>query len=127
MTTRQIFTVTDFKRRWNGGNLNMRQLLNPLFYTRDVRHTDAKRQRKARQQAKDLRAARRLKTAYVPLCDVDRTVYIDRPGWDGNGRWEPRTQVIEIRPSYGSAYHRKVRESCDEVTEGDARYLRRAS
>ena len=63
----KIFVVRDFTRPYRGGNLNMRQLLNPLFFSRDIRHPDASRQRGARQRAKDLAAARRLKMQYVPL------------------------------------------------------------
>ena len=123
MTTCQTFTVTDFTRHWRGGNLNMRQLLNPLFYDGawllPKRRPDSTRQRKARQKARDLRAARKLKAAYVPLCDVDRTVYLPVHTWNG---W--RSRIIEC-PKFGSDYRRRVRESCDEVTEGDL--LRRAS
>jgi hypothetical protein len=61
----------------------MRQLLNPLFFSRNVRHPDSTRQRGARQRAKDLAAARRLKAQYVPLCAVDRTVWL-RTTWDWN-------------------------------------------
>ena len=73
----KIIVVRDFARPYLGGNLNMWHLLNPLFYTRDVRHTDPTRQRGARQRAKDLAAARRLKLQYVPLCFVDRTLYLE--------------------------------------------------
>ena len=76
----KIFVVYDFSRPYRGGNLNMRQLLNPLFYSRNVRHPDSTRQRVARQRAKDLAAARRMKAQYVPLCFVDRTVYL-RTDW----------------------------------------------
>jgi hypothetical protein len=85
----KIFVVRDFARPHLGGNFNMRQLLNPLFFSHDVRHPDATRQRCARQRAKDLAATRQLKMQYVPLCNVDRTVYIPdyydyvRGGW----RW----------------------------------------
>jgi hypothetical protein len=72
----KVFIVHDFARPYRGGNLNMRQLLNPLFFIRDIRHPDSTRQRGARQRAKDLAAARRLKEQYVPLCRVDRTVYL---------------------------------------------------
>ena len=72
----KIFVIHDFSRHYFGGNLNMRQLLNPLFYARDVRHPDPTRQRGAWQRAKDLAAARRLKAQYVPLCFVDRCCYI---------------------------------------------------
>ena len=50
--------------------LNMRQLLNPIFYAVDRRHPDMKRQRSRRQRAKDTAAARALKAVYVPLCRV---------------------------------------------------------
>jgi hypothetical protein len=75
-----------------GRNLNMRQLLTPIFYSREVRHPDATRQRGSRQRAKDMAAARRLKARYVPLCFVDRTVYLDRynPWAD---RWEWGAEV----------------------------------
>lgn len=47
-------------------------------------HPDGSRQRKARRRAKELRAARSLKNQYVPLCDVDRTVYLTKyDAWDG--------------------------------------------
>jgi hypothetical protein len=46
--------------------LNMRQLLNPLFYSHDVRHPDRKRRRKARVKARALRQARKLKAVAVP-------------------------------------------------------------
>ena len=56
------------------GSLNMRQLLTPLFYGADRAHPDPSRQRKARQRAKDRRAARELKARYVPLCFVPQPV-----------------------------------------------------
>ena len=82
----KVFVVCDFARPYRGGNLNMRQLLNPLFFSRDIRHPDSTRQRGARQRAKDLAAARQLKVQYVPLCFVDRCCYIhsfdhDRGYW----------------------------------------------
>ena len=72
----KIIVVRDFARPYRGGNLNMRQLLNPLFFSRDIRHPDSTRQRGARQRAKDLAVARRLKEQYVPLCFVDSTIYL---------------------------------------------------
>jgi hypothetical protein len=110
----RIIVVPDFNRRWCGGNLNMRQLLNPIFYDgawAPKRRPDSTRQRKARQLAKDLRAARRLKAEYVPLVMVDRTIYLDET-------LRQRSRIIEC-PKYGTAYRRRVRESCDEVAEGD--------
>ena len=42
-------------------HLNMRQLLNPIFFAPVVRHPDHKRQRCARLRARSLRQARELK------------------------------------------------------------------
>lgn len=53
-------------RPWRGGNLNVRELLGPLFFSRSVRHPDAKRQRKARIATRALRQARALKAMTVP-------------------------------------------------------------
>lgn len=72
----KIIVVREFDRPWRSGNLNMRQLLNPIFYTRQLRHPDMTRQRGRRQRSKDLKVVRRLKTQYVPLCFVDRACYI---------------------------------------------------
>ena len=54
------------------GALNVRQLLNPIFFCPVRRHPDMKRQTSRRQRTKDVAAARRLKLAsqYVPLCKV---------------------------------------------------------
>ena len=79
----KVFVVHDFTRPYLGGNLNVKQLLNPLFFAPVTRHPDATRQRGARQRAKDLAAARRLKVQYVPLCSVDRTVYL----WELGNPW----------------------------------------
>ena len=57
----KVFIVRDFDQPYRGGNLNMRQLLNPLFYERTVKHPDQKRQRNRRLRAKELRQARELK------------------------------------------------------------------
>ena len=72
----KIIVIRDFNRPYLGGNLNVRQLLNPLFFAPVTRHPDSTRQRGARQRDKDLAAARRLKAQYVPLCFVDRSCYI---------------------------------------------------
>lgn len=74
------------------GSLNIRDLLTPMFSgPARRRHPDAKRQRKSRQRARDLRAARELKGRYVPLCFVDLTVYVRRyepwGEWTGHRRW----------------------------------------
>jgi hypothetical protein len=45
-----------------GGNLNVRQLLNPIFFEHTTRHPDHKRQRGMRTRARSLRQARELKT-----------------------------------------------------------------
>jgi hypothetical protein len=60
-------------------NLNIRQLFGPLFFERDRRHPDMKRQRSRRRRCKALAAARRLKTQTVPLLFVAPS-----------GRWEER-------------------------------------
>jgi hypothetical protein len=73
--------VYDYTRPHRGGNLNVRQLLNSLFYSHDVRHPDSKRQRAARRRSKDYRVARMLKARYVPLYQVDRTVYLLDRDW----------------------------------------------
>lgn len=75
-------------------SLNIRQLLNPLFFAPVTRHPDTTRQRGARQRAKDLAAARRLKAQYVPLCDVDRTVYL-RADWTWNTT-HPTWRKVEV-------------------------------
>lgn len=43
------------------GNLNMRQLLNPIFFEPVARHPDHRRQRGMRLRARSLRQARELK------------------------------------------------------------------
>ena len=57
---RNFVCIADWAHR--GRNLNMHQLLNPIFYQVDKRHPDMKRQRSRRQRSRDLSAARRLKT-----------------------------------------------------------------
>jgi hypothetical protein len=57
----QIVIVRQFDRPHLGGNLNMRQLLNPLFFTRTVKHPDRKRQRVTRQRDLFLWGARKFK------------------------------------------------------------------
>lgn len=58
--------------------LNIRQLFNSIFFEHDRRHPDMKRQRSRRHRSLELHQARKLKAAYVPLCFVDRTVYLER-------------------------------------------------
>jgi hypothetical protein len=71
-----VVVVRDQHRPHLGGNLNVRQLLNPLFYDgawlRPLsKHPDRKRQRKARLKALALHQARSLKAMEVPLRLVD--------------------------------------------------------
>ena len=64
----KIINVYDDKsclNPWRRG-LNIRQLLNQLFFDRNRRHPDMKRQASRRQRAMDLRAARALKARDVP-------------------------------------------------------------
>lgn len=67
--------------------LNIRQLLNLIFFTPAKKHPDMTRQRSRRQAAKDLAAARRLKAQAIPLC---RVAPVDPPdnldAWD-RSRW----------------------------------------
>jgi hypothetical protein len=57
----KVVVVRDFRRPFRGGNLNMRQLLNPLFFSREVKHPDRKRQRTTRLRDVAIQAARKLK------------------------------------------------------------------
>jgi hypothetical protein len=67
--------------------LNIAQLLNPIFYQPITRHPDSKRQRRARVEARALRAGRLLKAAPVPLSKVARPCETDIiqiwVGWSG--------------------------------------------
>jgi hypothetical protein len=70
----KVFVVHDFTRTHLGGNLNMRQLLNPLFFERACRHVDMKRQRSRRVRSRAVAQARRLKymsSTWVP--DLSQT------------------------------------------------------
>lgn len=58
----QIICFYDLRR--SVGSINIRQLLNPILCSPVMRHPDATRQRKAKQTARNLRAARVFK-AYV--------------------------------------------------------------
>lgn len=62
----KIVFVHSFVFPSRGGNLNMRQLLNPIFYSREVRHPDSKRQRCSRQRTLERSRARKLKSMEVP-------------------------------------------------------------
>ena len=84
-------------------SLNIRQLFNPLFYSPVERHPDAKRQRKARVEARALRQARTLKTMYVPR---NLVAPLDPP--------EPHPWEYELSRGYGSAYRRRVVTQCKE-------------
>jgi len=57
----------------------MRQLLNPIFFSRDVRHPDRKRQRCTKQRDVSKWNARRLKRMEVPL---DRIAPVELYGYD---------------------------------------------
>ena len=61
----QIVIVRQFDRPSRGGNLNMRELLNPIFFERTVRHPDRKRQRTTRQRDLYLWGARKFKGVYA--------------------------------------------------------------
>ena len=81
-----VVVVRDQRRPHLGGTLNVRQLLNPLFYDGAwlkprSKHPDRKRQRKARLKALALHQARSLKALEVPLRLVDRTVYLELLHW----------------------------------------------
>jgi hypothetical protein len=54
--------IVEVHHSFYGGNLNLRQLLNPIFFSPVCCHPDSTRQRKARLiRARDLRQARELK------------------------------------------------------------------
>lgn len=57
----KIFVVPEFRRPFLGGNLNMRQLLNPIFFSRSVKHPDRKRQRCTKRRDLMLWGARMMK------------------------------------------------------------------
>jgi hypothetical protein len=98
-------------------SLNIRQLLTPLFFPwGSTRHPDMKRQSSRRQRDRDLRAARALKTAYVPLRMVDPTVYLQDYRWDGIEHWH----VVTLQQAYGSSYRRRVRETCEMLPDEEA-------
>jgi hypothetical protein len=61
----QVVVVRDFNRPYLGGNLNMKQLLNPIFYSRSVRHPDRKRQRITKQRDLMKWGARKVKGQYA--------------------------------------------------------------
>jgi hypothetical protein len=66
--------------------LNMRQLLNPIFFSVDCRHPDQKRQRSSRRRTRALRNARNLKAQQftwvpdLPTTDAWETWFAAR-GW----------------------------------------------
>jgi len=59
----KVIIVREFHRPFFGGNLNMRQLLNPIFFSRDVKHPDRKRQRCTKLRNLSMWRARELKRA----------------------------------------------------------------
>jgi len=62
----KVIIVREFHRPFLGGDLNMRQLLNPIFFSRDVKHPDRKRQRCTKLRNLSKQAARELKRMEVP-------------------------------------------------------------
>lgn len=56
----KIIVIHDFSHNY-GGNLNVRQLLNPIFFERSVRHPDRKRQRCTKRRDLYLWGARQLR------------------------------------------------------------------
>ncbi len=60
----QIVIIRQLDRPRRGGNLNVRQLLNPIFFERRVKHPDRKRQRRTRQRDLMLWGARKVKGCY---------------------------------------------------------------
>jgi hypothetical protein len=58
----KVIVVREFHKPFLGGNLNMRQLLNPIFFSRDVKHPDRKRQRCTRERDLMLWGARKVKS-----------------------------------------------------------------
>jgi hypothetical protein len=81
----KIIIVHSFKGPFLGGNLNMRELLNPIFFERSVRHPDSKRQRCSRLRTLARSGARKLKHMEVPrslIAPVELYSYdIDREYW----------------------------------------------
>jgi len=59
----KVIVVQEFHRPFLGGNLNMRQLLNPILFSRDVKHPDRKRQRCTKERDLYLWGARKVKRA----------------------------------------------------------------
>lgn len=80
-------------------NLSAHELLMMLHQAKN--HGDSTRQRGARQQAKDRRFARKAKRAYVPLCFVDPTVYIEEYEPWGEDWFSPyrRWRPVRITPT----------------------------
>jgi hypothetical protein len=64
----KIIVIRNFARPYRGGNLNMKQLLNPIFFERTIKHPDSKRQRNRRLRAKELRQARAAKRNLTLFC-----------------------------------------------------------
>lgn len=91
-------------------SLNVRSLLVPIFFARKAKHPDSSRQTKARRRELDRFQARGLKAVYVPLCKVDRTVYLQRVGTNGNGHCIVDTRTVLIEDSRTNKYRRKLRE-----------------
>lgn len=96
----KIVKIYDQKSLLNSSKpgLNVRQLLNPLFFERACRHVDMKRQRSRHQRSKDMVQARRLKYApptWIPELPETHAWekwfnQLDFYGWQrryNDGRW----------------------------------------
>ncbi len=57
----KVIVIREYRRPFRGGNLNITQLLNPIFFSRDVKHPDRKRQRTTRARDLFLWGARQIK------------------------------------------------------------------
>lgn len=79
----------------HGSRINMAQLLNPIFFERDVRHPNMKRQRGRRLRDRALQQARELKTRFqeeVPpnlVLKGGRLVYLA-----GIERWVEESEYV---------------------------------
>ena len=98
--------------------LNIRQLLNPIFFSPISRHPDMKRQRCRKQRAKDLIAARRLKKMVVSLDRVDTTIYlVEHDSWLDREVVKP----YDLRTMIGGGFHDRHRcgRSCRTAQRQD--------
>jgi hypothetical protein len=88
------------KDELRGPQLNLRQLLTPLFYGGCAKpHPDSKRQRARRQRALAYAQARALKAQYVPLCRVAPVVVDDE--WR-TGFFDQHFHRVMLEARYGA-------------------------